>query len=450
MTLTCDRALAILAELRNGLLNVTAEEIEELLAADLAVEADPEDLALVQWLEATCQELVRLPCMAPAAVEDLQAILRQANKDLSSDWYRMTTGRTELARREQERVTVRRALGYLGDPAVVALVQKVSQQARVLAKGARYVACPALGIEVYAVTQKAGAVTRALQPRLARFAGTPLKAFLASWGKMDAKMQAFAAEIHAIDGGIGHVKKNRHQVVIGLTKAGLPSARAVDLYTSAHDSVGNPSDAVTLTRNAQQFGGPQKAAKRLRMAEGALRKAGFPMTPVVVGTAKSLLMFEPIEKGMQRYVGLKRALDKQLGTAEQNFKFTARLMPAAGEPQDVVQRVAVAADALRRNRGPQRGNERAAAVAIASMVRNPTQIAEAVARLRDLSQRLVSAGLANGDDATDLALECLACPGSPEEVVATVRSLAFHVSRGGERDPGSTAIAVAFAKRFAI
>lgn len=450
MTLTCDRALAILTELRNGLLNVTAEEIEELLAADLAVEADPEDLALVQWIEATCQNLVRHPCTAPAAVSDLQDILRQADKDLSSDWYRMTTGRAELTRREQERVTVRRALGYLGDPSIVALIARISQQGRVVAKGARYVPCAALGIEVYAITRKAGAVARALQPRLARFAGTPLKAFLASWAKVDAKMQAFAAEIHAIDGGIGYVKKNRHQVVIGLTKAGLPSAQAVGMYTSAHGSVGNPSDAVTLTRNAQQFGGPQKAAKRLKAAESALRKAGFPMTPIVVGTAKSLLMFEPIDKGMHRYVALKRALDKQLGTTEQNFKFTARLMPAAGEPNDVVQRVAVAADALQRNRGPQRGDVSAAAVALASMVRNPAQIAEAVARLRDLSQRLVSAGLANGEEATDLALECLACPGSPEEVVATVRSLAFHVSRGGERNPGHTAIAVAFAKRFAI
>lgn len=450
MTLTCDRALAILTELRNGLLNVSAEEIEELLAADLAVEADPEDLALVQWIEATCQHLVRHPCTAPAAVSDLQDILRQADKDLSSDWYRMTTGRTELARREQERVTVRRALGYLGDPGIVALIANVSRQSRVLAKGSRYVASPSLGIEVYAITQKGGAVARALQPRLARFTGTPLKAFLASWAKVDAKMQAFAAEIHAIDGGIGYVKKNRHQVVIGLSKAGLPAAQAVGMYTSAHGSVGNPSDAVTLTRNAQQFGGTQKAATRLKAAESALRKAGFPMTPIVIGTAKSLLMFEPIDKGMQRYIGLKRALDKQLGMTEQNFKFTARLMPAAGEPNEVVQRVAIAADALLRHRAPQRGDVSSAAVAIASMVRNPTQIAEAVARLRDLSHRLASADLTTSDEATDLALECLACPGSPEEVVATVRSLAFHIAQGGERNPGSTAIAVAFAKRFAI
>lgn len=450
MTLTCDRALAVLTALRSGVLDVKAQEIEELLAAGLAVEADPEDLALVQWIEATCQQLVRHPCTAPAAPAELRDILRQADEDLSSDWYRMTTGRPELARREQERVTLRRALGYLRDPGILALIARLSRQSSVLASGARYVACPALGIEVYAVTGKGGAVARAIQPRLARFAGTPLKSFLASWAKVDAKMQAFADEIQAIDRGIGHVKKNRHQIVIGLAKTGLPSPKALHVYRSAHGQTASPFDAVTVARNAAQLGGPTQAAQRLQAAENALRHAGFPMTQLVIGTAKSLLLFEPLEKGLHRYVALKRALDRQLGLAEQNFKYTARLMSATGEPNEIVQRVAFAADALQRQRGLQRGDDTAAAVAIAAMVRSPGQIAEAVGRLRDLAYRLVTAELASGDNATDLALECLACPGAPEEVVATVRSLAFHVSRGGERNPGDTAIAVAFAKRFAL
>ena len=133
MKLTCDRALAIIDALGTGRLQVTAEEIEELLARALAVEAEPEDIALVGWLETTVRELLEQSSAAPGALMGLEELLRKADHDLRSDWYRMTTGRTELDRREAERVTVRRALGLMRDPAVQATLARIAQQSAIIA-----------------------------------------------------------------------------------------------------------------------------------------------------------------------------------------------------------------------------------------------------------------------------------------------------------------------------
>lgn len=427
------------------------EDIEELLAIALAVEADPEDLALVGWLESTVEDLLRQPNTVAGALEGLEALLRLADKDLKNDWFRMTTGRAELDRREAERVTVRRALGLMRDPAVQATFIEIAKQATVIAPKARYVACPALGIEVYALTHKGTAVGRALRPRLGRFTGVPLRTFLASFDKVDAKMRAFAAVVHALDGNIGFVKKNRHQVVIGLAKTGLPAQQALGTYHDAMKRVGTPDGAVTCARNATMFGGTEPSAIRLQQAEHALRNAGLPICPMLLGAAKCLLAFDPVDRGVPRFLAMKRSLDRVFGPNEINYKHAARLIASAGQTEEVMNRVEITMHALAIHPDPHGNGAHlpSLAVAIAAMVKNGSMVDAAVVRFRELEARLVKADLAAIEESPNLALECIGCPGSPEEVVATVRALTMHVAAGATT-PAHIAIAVAFAKRFAI
>jgi hypothetical protein len=62
---------------------------------------------------------------------------------------------------------------------------------------------------------------------------------------------------------------------------------------------------------------------------------------------------------------------------------------------------------------------------------------------------LVRAGMTDPMRAESHALECLACPGTPLEVASVVRSLAMNLEPGVRPSPGTSAIAVSFAKRFA-
>jgi hypothetical protein len=369
--------------------------------------------------------------------------------ELASDWYRMTTGKAERSRRDDEVVSMRRALGLLRDRVLLRALAKILADAPLLAPNARYVCCPQLGAEHYALTHKGWRIRRSLDVRLQRFGSAPFKTFLHAFDKIERKMQEFGTDVTRLRHNIGHVKKNREQVVIGLVKTGVPADAALGAYRTALREVHAPDVAVTCARNAATFGSPLHAAHRLRAAEAALLRAGYPSLPEAIGAAKSLLAFQPPEAGVPRFVDFMRRLEPVLGSSPLLFKYTARLMPAAGFPADVVARVVMARDLLRRMPSPLSRDLAAPAVALASMARTIEAVPELVTRYRHVEHELVRAGVSQPQYAESDALECVACPGTPAEVVDTVALLAERLNEGRRPRRGDVAIAAAFAKRFA-
>lgn len=451
--MNCTRAVEVLRGLAAGeLRNVESEEIDEILSLNLAVEVDPEDLTMVAALESTVREHAGTTVVAPDAVQAVANALHATEERLRSDWWRIKANKTEIAAEETHRIALRRAVALLNDRDVMTVVVKLAEQSRQLAPGARYVAAPLLGTELYALTHKGFRVRGQLEARMARFGELPLKSFLQSFDKAEAKMFAFANDISKLAAGIGYVKKNPHQVVIGLAKAGGPPAKALQAYQYGKDAVSAPDRAVACARHAATYGTPEEAAKRLREAEAALRRAGYPPTPIVQGAAKSLLGFA-LQPGVLRFVEIHRRLQQVLSGGEMLIKYTARLMSATGTPVEVVGRVATAVSSLvyqvpssERARPP---DVRAAAVALAAMVKTQAQVPEIVARFRALEAELVRTGISTLHTMEDDALECIGCPGTPAEVAATVAALLGQVASGRQPQRGDVAVAVAFAKRFA-
>ena len=446
--MNCQRATEVLAGLATNRPAFTAGEIEELLAQGLAVEADPRDMATLQWLVPAVQDHAGCAIEDPEAPLALGAKLAEIDEQLKSDWYRFTTGKEKLALREQERHAVRRALAVLNDKLELPRLVKIMADGRAHSN-AKYAACEALGSELYAITLKGARVRRELELRIARFAGQTLGAFLGAFDKAERKMEAFSGDIATLASNIGHVKKNAHQVVIGLAKTGAPPKEALGLYQQTMRSTGAPDVAVTCARNAATHGSPQQVAQRLKQAQQALRAVHLTMTPAVVAAAKSLLPFEPLEVGAARFAAIAQLLEANhlTGGGDPTIKGTARLMPAAGTPQDVVNRTLLAYRQL--PDGPDREAHTSIAVALASMVQAEDAVAPAAARFLELQQELVRRKVSSAQAAAADALECIACPGTPAEVAETVRSLAWKLAHHREPQRSDVAIAAAFAKRFA-
>ncbi|MDF2696037.1 MAG: hypothetical protein K0S65_4420, partial [Labilithrix sp.] len=416
--MNCKRAAEVLRGLEKNELHVESEEIDEVLALGLAVEAEPEDLATLHWLESVVRTHARTSVADPSAKDVLAASLRETEERLKSDWYRIKASKAEVRQKEADRIAMRRAVATLNDAVTMASLMKIVNDSRQLAPGAQDVACEQLGSERYALTHKGWRVRGQLKPRLARFAEVPFKSFLHTFDKTEAKMFAFGNEIAALSAGIGYVRKNRAQIVIGLAKVGGPSAQALGTYNAALRSTNAPDIAVICARNAGTLGGTESAARRLQEAQAALRRVGFPSTPIVMGAAKSLLGFA-LEPGVLRFVEIHRRLEQAFGRGQEIlFKFTARLMPATGTPADVVGRAIAAASSLvyfgrgtpptppenLRRSAPLRvvgqvpsserahpRDVRAAAVALASMVKSQDRIPEIVTRYRHIEAELVRA-----------------------------------------------------------
>jgi len=446
--MNCQRAIEILASLAANRPAFTADEIEALLALGLAVEADPRDMATLSWLVPAVQEHAGCAINDPLAAANLAAKLAEIDAQLGSDWQRLTTGKARIAEREHQRRIVRRALAVVGDKPELERLVKIMIDARDNGEP-RYAACEPLGSELYAITRKGARVGHELELRISRFAGQPFAAFLKAFDKAERKMEEFSGDIATLAGGIGHVKKNPHQVVIGLVKTGAPPAQAIGLYRKTMSSTGEPGVAVTCARNAASFGGPDQVAERLRHAERELYQAGLPRTPVVAGAAKSLLPFERLEAGAARFAAIARQLEaRNLTRGDATIKCTARLMPAVGEPSEVVGR-ALAAFAQLAAFVSDRAICASSAVALASMVRIPDDVGSIVQRFVELSRELVSGRVSPPNTAIADALECVGCPGTPAEVVATVRALIGKLAKSREPRRDDVAVAVAFAKRFA-
>ncbi len=432
------RALEILNTFAKGPLAFTAKEIDELLAAGLAIEADPRDAATLAWLHPLVAELSPTGIDDPETAPLLQARLADLDERLKSDWHRFATSDEALAKEELERRNLKRVLGVLGDAHDLPRLVKAAVEARTLAAtGTKYLACKPLGDELYAITHRGITVARALAMRFDRYRDHPLATFVKAFDKAETKMQAFGGEIATLSNNIGYVKKNPHQIVIGLAKTGQPATEALGVYHQAKKQTGAADVAVTLARNASAFGGTAQAQERLERAIKLLQHAGFPWIPATFGAAKTLLAFEPLESGVARFDRLTQLLGNG-PRSEVTIKLAARLMPADGSPEEVVRRVGLASAALGHS-------DRSRAVPIAAMVRTDDAVAPLVIRLQ-----AVELALAQLDIVAD-AIECVACPGTPSEVAATVHALMLSVAKQHGRAPtrGDAAIAAAFAKRFA-
>jgi hypothetical protein len=169
---------------------------------------------------------------------------------------------------------------------------------------------------------------------------------------------------------------------------------------------------------------------------------------VVAGAAKSLLPFEHLETGAVRFTVIAQQLEGQnLTRGDATIKCTARLMPAAGTPEDVVRRALIAYNQLADHRD--RDTRTSSAVALASMVAADEAVPPAVQRYREIEQELMRRRVSSSNAVAGDALECMACAGTPTEVVATVRALIGKLSHGRDPRRDDVAIAVSFAKRFA-
>lgn len=452
--MTGRRAMEILSGFVTGQLAFTAEEIDELLELALVVEADPDVFAELQFVEPVMLEHVELPLGDSTAPTVLATRLGEIDEKLKSSWSRLTTSDAKVQKHENERRTLRRALVLVNDTILLRKMIDLAAQRAKVATGTSYLPCAALGDELYALTAKGSRVNAQLSLRIDRFADYPLSAFLKSFDKTETKMAEFSGQIATLSANVGYVKKNPHQVVIGLAKSGLPASEAITTYRQTRDAVGAPDVAVTLTRNAAALGSTQEVANRLHQAQQALHRAGIPNTPEAIGAAKTLLPFQPLEVGVQRFTQILTDLQAANFCQQRldvTIKATARLMAAEGTPEEVVGRVNAALQALY-PRGTQHPAEALTAVALASMVRDEAAIGPLTIRFTEIAHELVRSGvslshLANGD-----ALECVACAGTPAEVVDTVRALALQVAGQQHRlEPtrADVAVAVSFAKRFA-
>lgn len=430
--------------------DVTAREIDELLSAGLLTEADRDDVALLEWLVPVIAAYLPAGLVSDGApvIAALEAAHRELHEDLQSDWYRMTRGAETIREAEGKRATLRRALAVARDGQTMARLAKLTADRAALPAQAQYLPC-ALGDELYAVTKRGHDVASELAVRIARYRDAPLASFVKAYDKATGKLAAFASDVGRLARGIGSVRKNQHQVVIGLVKSGLAVDQALASFHGVNGAQA-PGDAVAATRAAATTGGdPRDARKRLNEAIRALAALGL-KGEQAANAAKTLLPFEPLAAGAQRFSMLYNALIAAGVRGDATYKCAARLMPARGEPAAILDRARTAWRLVGQH--PSASGDPSPAligVALAAMVDDANDLGSLVTRFREIERALIAAGISGRTHAETDALECVACPGTPTEVVATVAAIIVQLPRGAALTRGEVAIAVAFAKRFA-
>jgi hypothetical protein len=450
----CDRAFAILRGLETKQLEAQGDELDELIGPGLVIEADPRDLAELPRIESLVAEYPEFfgEGVDPLSPEGMREALADVDKKLKDDWYRLRISAASLREQEGNRVALRRALGLVSDREAGPRLRKTASERTLVAQGAMYLPCPAVGSGVFAITHKGRRVLGELSVRIARFAGTTLRAFLAQLEKADAKMAAFSQQVEALSNHVGYVRKGKANVVIGLVKSDLPAQQVAGLYAQALSQSRAPDVAVVCTRNAAREGGAAQVVHKLGAAYQALLRAGFTPAPIVEGAAKSLLPWNPPDAGVPRYLELFQRLQRAGGAGDNLHKFASRLMPAAGSPAELVHRSLRAGHVLSQAPMPvvrrQPGLSRAS-VALASMVRDDASVDGLCVRFIEVERALTAARLCLAEVSEAHALECVSSAGTPAEVVAVVGALAARLSGGRQITDEHLTIAAAFAKRFA-
>jgi hypothetical protein len=243
---------------------------------------------------------------------------------------------------------------------------------------------------------------------------------------------------------LGHSSRRAH-------RCGRAVPRSDDCEPDEIEELLSLGLAIEADPDDATFGSPAHAADRLRMAQTALRNAGYPNTPIAMGAAKSLLGFNPPAAGIPRFNDFMQRLQQTFGQSEVLFKFAARLMPAGGQPAEVMKRVTAAALLLSQMPSSisRVSDYCGCAVALGAMAKTLESMPELVKRFREVEQHLVQGNISAAANVEADALECIGCPGSPAEVVDTMSVLIEQLAQGRQPVRGDVAIAAAFAKRFA-
>lgn len=460
--MNCVRAIAILDSMAKGQLTATPKELDELVKHELVVELDPWILTALGGVRQLWQTYAGQAASIPNGFWNpswLQMALRALEEKLRSDLHRAITSNAKLDLEEHERIAMRRGLGLLTDPEASAQAQQTAHILdNVLAPNTRLVACPPDPSPVYGVTRLAGMLLVQGQVRQAKLAAVEVGEFVKTLRKAEAKMQQLTQQVEAIDQELGFVRKGRHQVVAGLIKSGLPAQQAVPAYQQAEQRArrigGHPAEpphlAVTMVRHAMDTRDVGVAEQRMRAAEAALLRRGVPSGPVTRGAAKSLLGFPDLEVAAARFVELCGWLNQLVAGDPGVVRYAARLMPVKSDPRELALRCQAAAQMLHRAGYGNGGRVDPTAVALAAMSTNPNALGGVVSRFIEIL-RLVSQGQV-GSRTSNIngALELTACPGTPQEVVATARDLSLRLSAGGRSSNEAFELACSLAKRVAF
>lgn len=444
--------MALLAGLTQAHLEGSGEELDELIAAGLVVETDPETLGLLRELDRLAGEHAEHFRGSSGPWASVKAALADVEEKLKDDWFRMKRSKGTLREMEDDRVALRRVLGALSHPDTAARLQKTAGERVWVAPGAGYVPCPQVGSAIFAITARGRRVLDDLAVRAERCRDAKLKTFLAQHDKADAKLEAFCRDVRELSERVGYVRKHKAHVVVGLVKSNLPAQQAAGVYASALRHAHLPDVAVTCTRNAAREGSTGQVQRKLADAYQALLRAGFPPSMALQSAAKSLLPYDPPHAGVPRFSELCYHLGRANVQGEALIKLAARLMPAGGTPAELVQRAFRAAQRLASSRSAARARRcemSKACVALASMAAGDAVIDELCERFLAIERALVESRLCSLEAAEDHALECVGCPGTPPEVAATVAGLTRRLAAGGTMTSEHLTIAAAFAKRFA-
>ncbi len=454
----CGRAHQILLALSRGVVEGDARELGELEKHGLVLGLDGPSLEALGRYQTLIDRHPDSFAGAPQQIEALGALIAELDRRLRSEWHRRWAKPEELAREEDDRVWAKRLRGLLLTPRAAALLGETSRHRA----GA---ASPAagrhdLGATTYALTNDGLAALAALGPRLPRYGPYEVGAFLKPFRKATSKMGAFAAQAGQLRQGVGDVPKGREQVLATLLKAGLSPAQVAAGYRRAfegargltpHDPKGKtiPHVAALLLRNAAEgrHHDVARSARALARARTAMLQAGHPGSPVALGAAKALLAYDPPEAGLPRFNELVRWLG-QFAPGERAYKLVVRLMPARGEPAELVGRAARLAAQPRLAQGGRSTPVHDVAVALVAMTPDDREADELVGRYADVAAAFAARGV-QGARASELALACLGCPGAPAEIVALVFELAHALGPGPGPGDEALALAASFARRFA-
>jgi hypothetical protein len=457
------RAHQLLLSLGNGALLGDTKELDELEKLGLLLHLDAHALEALGRYDAIRARHPKLfDDATPLSASALGALASQLDLRLRSDWHRSLASAATIAHEEEERIWAKRLRGMLLSPPSA---ERLNRANRARTEAASPLAARRdLGPSLYALSAEGRNVMLALGPRLGRYGEHELVAFLKPFRKSSAKMTEFGRAVDSLRAGVGPVPKGREHVLATLLKADVRPEHLAAAYQQAiggarklerTDYKGKlaPHTAALFVRQAaaERHFDVGRAAQTIAQARSLLLQAGHPNTPTALGAAKSLLAFQPPEKGLPRFQELIQRMQRAGVQGEPLYKFVVRLMPAQGTPAELVARAAALTTApaqQARRHALRSGSLDEVAVAVVAMARNSQDDARLAERLSALEQGFASAGL-DGGSTLRLALSCVGCPGSPAEVIALVYDLARTIAHSPKLNAEVLSLAASFARRFA-
>lgn len=437
--MTGDRALHLLVGyFRGDALPATVAELEELASWGFLVLLDRARLARVRWYAA----VRRLP---RRTVDQVAAALRETEERLQSTFFRMSSFAATVRAEEERRAVLRSLLGVMTDPVEGPLLEATWTALAEVPPAAPWY--PVDDGREAAVTHSGSRARFALEIRLHRFADRPLAEFAKGFAKAERRMEAVGAACGELRTQLATaVPRDVDGAVIGLLKTSLPPKQAaarfresLALVPDQGMPVERPHLAVAVARLTQEDN-VRHAGRRLQRAITSLVNAGFPRTPVVRGMARIIAEMPDPDAAAWRARELWSGLGAVYG--DEALKVAARLTSAAGEVEEVLGRFFRALEVLSQPR---------AAAALAAAATDATHLEDLIQRWSELSALLVERR-AFPRRAPPEAVELVALPGTPLEVVELVRQLVSHLPAHEHEERWGMSedfpVAVALARRF--